>query len=173
MKRGWVRRLVRIGLGPFAALVAIVVVLSLINPEATVLLALVLVNPLISNTHPPAIAQGQITAQDWGHWHDVSRKLTGVLEREFPVGTSEAALKSTLRGQGFKPLPAPPADCLPAGEAAPVGRVVDQCPTGDRSRILRYAWGSFPCGATITVQWTAGDNGAITHIAGWYDDGCL
>jgi hypothetical protein len=171
MELAWGRWMTRIGLGILAALAAFGAVLCFRNPDRALLLAWVIVAPLVQNWHPPAVANGQITTEDWGHWDAASRKLTAVLERKFPTGTNETGLKSTLLGQGFKPPPSPPPDCLPRGQPAPVGRAYTPC--YETSNILQYDWGHFPCRETITVWWTTGDNGEVTYINGSYHGACL
>ena len=164
---------IRVGLGILAAIVVAGAGLYVWNPEGALIFALVVLQPLIANSQPPAIAEGQITAADWMHWDDGSRKLTAIFERRFPVKSSEVALKSTLLEQGFKPLPPPRPDCLPQGQRAPIGKVFTSCPTHDLSKVLQYRWGGLPCSQTITVDWTTGDRGEITHVSASYSGACL
>jgi len=96
-----------------------------------------------------------------------------MLQRKFPVGTDQGAVKATLLGQGFKPLTPPSEKCLPQGETAPVGRIVYPCLPYDLDKALEYEWSNFPCGDTIRVWWKTGANGAITEIGGYHGHGCL
>jgi hypothetical protein len=126
---------------------------------------------LIHNAHPPPIAGDQIAGASWQNQAEVSRKLTELLQRKFPTGTSEDLLKSTLANQGFKPLPPPPGDCVPRGQSPPVGRVFTPC--YDPSNILKYDWGNGICGQTITVRWSTDDRHEITELHASYDMACL
>jgi hypothetical protein len=179
MKRTWIRWMIRVGLGIFAILAAFIVVLFVLNPPAAWLLTVMLLQPLISNSRPPAIADGHIPAEEWGHWNDgrrqldTNRKLAAIFAEQFPNGTSEGVLTSTLRKQGFKSPPLPRGNCIPKVQPAPVGQVYYTCPEGDPSRVLQYGWGRVPCGESITVQWTTGDRGEITNISVGYSGACL
>src|ERR1700722_103458 len=51
-------------------------------------------------TNPPAIAEG--APFDWLYGWPADPKWTAILKRRFPPGSSEAALETTLRQQGFK-----------------------------------------------------------------------
>jgi hypothetical protein len=163
MKRNWVRWAARIGLAILAVFAAICIALFIWNPEAALLLAAIILQPLLSNTHPAPIAEGHLTTEGW----------TRVLQQRFPAGTNEAVLKATLRHQGFKPPAPPPEKCWPQGKPAPVGRVIFPCPVHDPSKTLEYRWSDFPCEETMTVWWTTGDNGAIAQISGNYTRACL
>jgi hypothetical protein len=121
---------------------------------------------------PPPIAEGQITDGDWRNWEGGSGKLTAVLERTFPAGTSEHVLKSTLLGQGFKPLPPPPPNCLPPGQFGPPGKVYVPC--YDATKILKYVWGrGMVCSEEVVVHWSTDSEGKITSIKGGYHGACL
>src|SRR3974390_2307982 len=76
---------------------------------------------LFHNTKPPQIAEGIIPTSGRRDYAAIGAGLNSALQRTFPVGTSEAVLVSTLQRQGFKPLPPPPADCLPPGQRPPIG----------------------------------------------------
>jgi hypothetical protein len=167
------RWIIRIVLGIFLIFTAACAVLYVRNPDTAWILAGLILEPLISNTKPPAIAEGVLTAADWGHWDDTNRKLNAVIEQNFPIGTSEAALRAKLLEQGFKPPPPPPADCWPHDKPAPIGRVIRPCPTFDLSKMLEYKWSSFPCGKTITVRWTTDHTNELTRVTGGYYVGCL
>jgi hypothetical protein len=163
MKRTWFYWAGRIGLG-FLALFAVLCAGGFIwNPEATALLVTVLLQPVLSNTQPPPIAEGQTATE----------QLTRIFGRKFPPGSKESALRMTLLSQGFKSPPAPSEQCVPAGRPTPVNRVFYRCPTYDPSKTLEYQWNNFPCGETILVLWSAGENGAITQIKGEYTRACL
>jgi hypothetical protein len=143
------------------------------DPSAAVLLTAILIQPLIAHTHPPPIAEDQLADASWRNQAEATRKLTALMQRKFPTGSSEGALKSTLQNQGFKPLPPPPVDCLPPGQPPPVGRVFTPCPTYDRRKTLEYGWGSGVCGQTITVRWSTDDRDNVTRVDASYYMACL
>src|SRR6266567_4613449 len=116
------RRLGKWILIAFVLVVGAVVLLFILDPAGTVLLAGVILAPLFWNSGPPPIAEGLTAGGEEG-----DRKLTAVLERRFPNGTREVDLKSALLRQGFHPVPPPPADCLLPGQDAPIGVVYSTC----------------------------------------------
>jgi hypothetical protein len=170
MTRSWGRWAVRIGLVIIALFVFICAALLIWKPGGVLLMVALLLAPLLSNGHPPPVADGVITAADWLHWEAAGRKLTSVLEKEFPVGTPEAALRSVLLGQGFKPANFSAADCVVRGQPV-VGRAV--CPDHDSGTSLEYGWGNGICGETITIWWTTDAGGKITRVGGSYHGVCL
>jgi hypothetical protein len=120
---------------------------------------------------PPQIVEeltGKLRAPNSGNVAEIDKNLIALLRRKFPVGTSEDSLKSTLLAQGFKPLPAPKADCIPPGQPPPMGRTITMCPTEDQSKILEYRWSRFPCASSIRVRWEVGDQREITYLAPRY-----
>jgi hypothetical protein len=127
---------------------------------------------LFFNHRPPQIAQGVVFTNDPRSYEDVSARLSTVLQQTFPVGTGEAALKSTLLRQGFRPLPPPPPNCLKPGESPRVGAVYVDC--YDPTHELRYDWGDGAvCGNTISVVWTTDGNGGLKDVRGFYHSACL
>jgi hypothetical protein len=173
MKHTPSRWITRIGLGILAVVAALGVILYLLNPEVAVLVALILLHPLLSNTHPPPILSGVGTPGTWRSFDENNREVTAALQQKFPIGTNEDSVRATLLKQGFKPPPPAPGDCAPQGAPPPVGRILYRCPTYDPDRILQYQWSNFPCGFTVTVNWTTGDHGDIAQIRGDYSSGCL
>jgi len=96
MKSAWVRRMVRVGLALLAVVVALAGIATLLfGPRNALLLALILFQPLLTNTRPPAILADQILEGPFGD-------LKPVFEQKFPLGTDEAVLRATLLRQGFK-----------------------------------------------------------------------
>jgi len=160
----------------FALVVGAVVVLLLLNPGTTFLFAAIFL-AMLSNPGPPPIAEGQITSNEWMNWEEGGRKLTAVLERRFPIGTRESDLKSVLLTQGFRPVPPPPADCLPPGQVAPLGVIYNTCLTADQKekleRTLKYTWGNGVCSEFVQIMWSANDRGEITRVQGSYYGVCL
>jgi hypothetical protein len=109
MKRTAGHWIARIGLGILGVLVALGIILYLLNPEVATLAALALLQPLLSNTHPPPILSGVKPTVGWGNWDETNREVTAALQQKFAIGTNEASVKAILLRQGFKPrrLPAP------------------------------------------------------------------
>jgi hypothetical protein len=174
MARAWVRYVTRISLALLLIIAVVVAALSVVaggKLEIALLYAGAVAEPLLANSHPPAIADGLFTSWDWRLWGDDDRKFTAILEQKFPIGTNEAQLKSTLLGQGFKATP--PRDCLPPGQPAPIGKAIHRCPSHDQSKELRYKWSRLHCGQFVTIWWKANDNGEITQINGIHFGGCL
>jgi hypothetical protein len=172
MKSRWFRWTIRILLGCIALVGVAFAALFIKDPIAARLLLAMLVYPLFGNTSPPAMLKADVTGM-WLKWDEASRKLTSHLQREFPIGTAETKLKSALLKQGFKPLPPPPSDCVPAGRELPPGRVYTSCPTRDLSMELVYRWGSPICTDSITVRWATDPADAITEISAGYYAACL
>ena len=147
MTRAWGRWITRISFGIVATLAAATAALYVAargNAETALLFALVIVDPLFSNSRPPAIADSLFTSWDWRHWGDDDRRLTSILERGFPVGTNETRLKSILLNQGFKPLAAPPQACLPQGQPSPVGKPSIHVPHTIEARCSSTSGANFP-----------------------------
>jgi hypothetical protein len=168
MKRPWLRWTIRIGLGICGVLLATAVAaVCFFGPEGALLLALVILQPLISTTQPPPMFADQIAGARF------QQDLTPYLQQEFPTGTDESLVRRTLLKQGFKPPVPPPLDCWPQGKPAPVGKVIFLCPIHDPGKILGYRWERFPCAYTINVWWTPEDKGGISRIGGGYDEACL
>jgi hypothetical protein len=173
MKPLWVRWTIRTVLGCVVLLGVGFAALFIRNPDAARFLLVVLMEPLIGNASPPAIARDELAGLKWWNEPEGGRRLTEVLQRKFPTGASEATLKSTLANQGFRQLPLPPTDCVPPGQPTTVGSVLTPCPKYDPSRILRYEWGSGFCRRTITVLWAADNRNDITQAYAVYYTACL
>ena len=106
---------------------------------------------------------------------ETSRQLTARLQQQFPLGTTEDALKAALFAQGFEPLPPPPLHCVqPVQQGRPVdvGQTVAVCPPQDERKSLQYQWGNGTCAATITVRWSADDHQTVTLLDGYYHSTC-
>ena len=153
---------------PFLALI----VLFIKNPGGAIILIGMLVFPLFGNTHPPAMFDADIASM-WLKWDEGSRKITAHLQQKFPAGTTEATLKSALARQGFKPMPPPRADCVPAGQHMPIGKTYTTCSTRDPSKTLIYKWSGGVCTSTISVRWDTNDDKVITKLDSSYYAGCL
>lgn len=84
---------------------------------------------------------------------DASQVFDGRLRREFPVGSPEQRLTSTLREQGFEPA------------------WMERDAPGN---LAERRWEAFPCNMSASVRWTASREGLITSIRGRYGEaGCL
>jgi hypothetical protein len=172
MKSRWFRWTVRIFLGLVALLGAGLATLFISNPTGTPLLLGILIQSLVGNTKPPEMYKAEI-AGTWTKWDEANRHLTARVQQQFPPGTPENTLKSLLLKQGFKPLLPPPADCVKAGEQAPLGRVYVPCPTRDLSKELDYRWSSGICTETIGIIWETDGGNAITRVSAGYHGACL
>jgi hypothetical protein len=162
---------VRIGFGIVAFFASVWAILFILNPDGTRLLAAVLVGQLVSNRHPPPVADGVIASDDWRDRDVLVGELTDALQKQFPVGTAGAALRSVLLRQGFRPLKLspPPFECA-------AGRQSPGCPIyyPDPNRSLEYAWAAgLVCSENIRVEWKTDDAGGITGIKGSYYEACL
>jgi hypothetical protein len=149
-----VRWLIRISLGFLVILGVAIAGLSIwtrTNPAAVVVYLAYLIQPFISNTHPPPILEDQLAGHGEESNSDASRRLTAFLQRRFPTGTSEGTLKSTLLDQGFSPY-------REGGY--------------DPNKTFEYMWGRLPCGASLTVSWTADDSGKIDKVTSAYRSVC-
>lgn len=164
---------IRISLGIIAVLGVAIATIFILNPTGALLGIAVILQSIFGNTRPPPIAKDQLVGMDWRTGKEASDRLTALLQQEFPAGSSESKLRSTLLSQGFKPPAPPPPDCLPPGQDGPLGKVVSHCPTYDRSRVLVYWWGNVACSQTIRVQWSAGGNETIKEVRAIYFMGCL
>ena len=165
------RRAVRwIGLTSLG-LVILVAALIVTVPQMR-LVALLIAGRLFADQAPPPIARG-ITLRQW--FVDAGRtdaELTAALEHNFGLGANEEVLRSTLLAQGFKPLPPPPADCLPADQKPPLRKVYVPCYS--TKNILRYEWnGNLVCLDAIAVTWRTNDKREITEVKGSYSSACL
>jgi hypothetical protein len=120
MKSRWFRWVTRIILGFVALLVVGLAGLFVANPGATLIIVRMLVYPLFGNISPPPMFAADVAGM-WPKWDEAGRKITAHLQEQFPAGTSEAALKSALTKQGFKPLSPLSANCVPPGQQMPVG----------------------------------------------------
>jgi hypothetical protein len=133
---------------------------------------LVMVINSFANSNPPAIFADQIKAASWKNLEIASQSLTGEIQRHFPYGYDATELKSALIAQGFRALPAPPADCVPRTEPIPPKLPFPWCPTDEeerqRKQSLVYYWGGLPCSHSITVLWDANDQSRITRLRAVY-----
>jgi hypothetical protein len=168
-------RVFRIALGLLAVLIAAVVALLIYTRGDALLLIALLIQPLVSNTHPPPIAEDLFPA-DWSH--DVaSRNFSTLLQRRFPVGSSEGTLVSTLLNQGFKPLQLAPnqSRCLPIYAARPDpddGITRSECDAYDPSKTYKYSFSEGICGSNVTVWWTTDDRGSLVRVMGAFQSVC-
>lgn len=166
-KRWIIRGVLGIAAIPFLALLA----LSVWNPNGGLLLVVFIYALLVSNSQPPAIANGLVGPEDWAHPDVASSKLTGAMTQQFPVGASEEAVKFALRRQGFRPPAPAPLNCVSQEQAIAKGGVI--CPRYDQNKTFEYHWGYSPCGNTIRAEWQTDGGGKITQVRGVYYGVCL
>lgn len=92
-----------------------------------------------------------LTAGLRGPWTEVSTTFDARVRRQFPVGTSEAALSQALSRQGFRRVNA----------------------SGPEQEAVRRE-DNFACNIAARVFWTAGPDRRIHSIRGEYrQEGCL
>lgn len=173
----WLRWVIRIGVGILAVSGAITATLFFLDPGGTIIVLALLVQPLVSNTHPPPIAEDQLVVANRGK-DEASHNLSSMLQRRFPAGSSENVLISTLSTQGFKPYLLAPNQgrCLPVYEPRvdPDNHIMRmRCDAYDPGRTYKYSWGGGICDSSIIVWWTADERGNILKAAGAYDSVCL
>jgi hypothetical protein len=169
------RWMVGVGLAIPALLLVAALVLFLLTPAVTRMLVDGLLHPPIANTVPPAIFADQLLSERAPDRAETNRQLTARLQRQFPVGTTEATLKQTLLAQGFRPIEPPPNCVQPVqnGEPLRTDRPVAVCPPQDRSKSLKYEWRNGGCDATIWIRWSTDASEVVTLLDGYYNSACL
>src|SRR5258707_9143210 len=100
MKWRWPRWAIRISLAFLAVIIVAVAVLFILSPTALLLVLAIIFNSIFANTSPPPIVENTLAGANFGNRDEVNQNLTVLLRRNFPIGTSEDHLKSTLSGQG-------------------------------------------------------------------------
>src|SRR6266853_336585 len=95
---------------------------------------------------PPPILGG-IRCDSWQQWSDCeepNRQFTALLQRRFPIGTTELLVKETLQREEFGQYEKSPATCLQPGQVPRVGELSIGCPPWDPnwnpSNHLEYWW---------------------------------
>ena len=134
----------------FAGLALLAGILYAVNPDGAMLLFDQLY--LTATGYPteqPAITEGQIAPSDWLHADNASRKVTAVLRRHFPLGSSAAPLRDALRAEGFK-FGAPP----------------DQ-------ETAKFSWGTVVCEEWVQIDWKADAKDRLTALEAYYRNACL
>lgn len=115
---------------------------------------------------PPAATHGVISEADRGNWDQASSRLSGVLIKQFPVGSPSAEVMIKLRNQGFSPL----RECPEATLQKVQGSQGFACAQNwDPQHALHYSWGALqPCRQDVAVFWTDDSGGRVTSIQGEY-----
>jgi hypothetical protein len=118
----------------------------------------------------PTLTSGVINDADRGNWEVATSKLTAILKKRFPIGSSSAEVKVALRDQGFAPL----RQC-PDPTVTKVGSSDNSfacAENWDPDHALHYAWGPrSPCRNDVTVWWSDDSRGRLTAIEGQYSCG--
>ncbi|HLG83027.1 MAG TPA: hypothetical protein VKY22_18590 [Bradyrhizobium sp.] len=168
------RRWIGIGLSILALPALALLVLAQLYPDRTVALLDMLLRPLVANTRPPAMFASELAAARGPDRNEINPQLTARLQQDFPLGTTEAALKKALLAQGFKPVEAPRNCVQPVqnGEPLRIDRPVAVCPPQDQSKSLKYEWGSGVCRATVWIRWSTDASEVITLLDGYYNAVC-
>lgn len=110
---------------------------------------------------------------------EASQKFTALLQERFPKGTSETALASALRQQGFVSPPVTGVECTPEGETPKPGSNLSTCHYDyNPEKTLKYRWWRFAgwqrdkCLEEVHVHWSADSLNAVTDIKGEYMKVC-
>ena len=125
----------------------------------------------------PPIAK-DIHCFDWHGCTEDHTKFDEVVQRRFPVGSSQTELERDLVSQGFKRDDRVPAKCLKKREAAEIGTAVINCPDWDQNwnssnRLVHHSMVLPLCGREFAVRWSSDKAGKLTHVEGYYDVTCL
>lgn len=129
----------------------------------------------------PPVADNQIFSGDWGHWDEAGKRFTAVLQRTFPLGSSEKKMVQSLIKQGFKYRPRGKPGCVNDRDHSkiPVGTSYVPCPAYDPDHVLAYDWQPLEfglsirlaCSQTLAVWWDAKDD-KILSVRGFFDGQC-
>jgi hypothetical protein len=113
---------------------------------------------LLYNWNPPKVFEQALDSP----LIDRDQAMTEALNAQFPKGTDEAVLKSTLLNQGFEDVPQPRPSCrLPETEWANYG----PCPKGTREMKYDIESLGIVCGARhISVNWSVDPTGKVTRL---------
>lgn len=170
----WRRWMVRLGPAVVALPLLFGLALWLIDPQGVTMLARRLIHPPVANAKPPAMFADEVDGAQ-GSPQEISRRLTARLQHDFPLGTKEETLRSTLLAQGFRPLPPPPLNCVQPvehGKARPAEPGLKICPPQDQRKSLQYQWRVQACSSTITVRWSIDASDTVTLLDGHYHAVC-
>jgi hypothetical protein len=113
---------------------------------------------LLYNWNPPRVLERSLASS----LSDRDEAMKQELNSQFPNGTDEAILKSTLLKQGFQDVPQPRPSCrLPDTRGMSYG----PCPKGAREMKYDFEHFSFVCGTShISVNWSVDLDGKITRL---------
>ena len=144
--------------------------------KARLIIAALLTATLAACSPPPIL--GHIQCDDLRDCRAASREFTVVVQRRFPIGSSQSALEAELLRQGFHRITPQIARCSLPGESKEIGKSYIDCPPWDSNwnprNYLAYDLTLLSvCGHNIVVLWSSDAKGKITHIEGHYDVTCL
>jgi hypothetical protein len=113
---------------------------------------------LVYNWSPPKVLERSLASP----LSDRDQAMTEELNSQFPKGTDEAILTTTLLKQGFQNVAQPRPSCrLPD----PRGMSYGPCPKGAREMKYDFEHLSFICGTShISVNWSIDLDGKITRL---------
>ncbi len=109
-------------------------------------IALVLLSGCAGRHDAPPIFAPQLETDHDQDFLGISVKFSSALKRQFPVGSSDGALRSILESQGFEFL---------------------------SSTSAVYLWRDFACERKVSVTWVADDYQRITRVEGGYYGSCI
>jgi hypothetical protein len=115
---------------------------------------------LAYNWGPPKILKQPLDSQ----LMDRDGAMTEALNQHFPIGTDEAALRSTLLNQGFKNVQRPRPQCRQP-ETRSGWKEYAPCPAGAQEMTYDYEEINLICGTRhISINWSADAIGKITRL---------
>jgi hypothetical protein len=115
---------------------------------------------LAYNWGPPKILKQPLASQ----LMDRDAAMTETLNQQFPIGTDEAALTSTLSNQGFKKALRPRPQCRQP-ETKPGWMEYAPCPAGAKEMTYDYEQIDLICGTRhISINWSVDSVGKITRL---------
>jgi len=146
----------RAGSGRFWKSVAILCLLLFIAMSAYVVRL-----SLVYNWGPPEILKQPLASR----FVDRDAAMTETLNQQFPIGTDEAALRSTLSNQGFKKPLRPRPQCRQP-ETTPGWMEYAPCPAGAKEMTYDYEQIDLICGTRhVSINWSVNSVGKITRLA--------
>jgi len=117
------------------------------------------------HANPPTILGRMITKQDRYNWDQASAKVTALLKKRFPVGSSAAEVRLLLTDQGWEQLKECPDRTLHKLENSENYACNENW---DQDHAIHYYWGRNPCRHDVVVFWSFDEAGKITFIEGQY-----
>ena len=126
---------------------------------------------IASNWQPPRMFLQQFAGRNHSNGTETDAAITAILQKNFPSGIAIRDLKSSLSDEGFRYVPPPPPNCVPAEKQAGVRTTYTPC--YDNSNRMEYFWTlGFVCREHITVKWSTDEEGKAVRIEGYHSSAC-